>query len=425
MNFRRRLLLAFWLLALGISLLFSLFAMVFAYTVEDRFLERQLEQEGARLSAARARTGAWPAPSAPQFRLLAQAAELPDGLSAQLAAEPQRREFSGAAGRHYHLLQLDGAWLLAEVSDWLVVRPQREGLLGWLALWTLGMLAAALALGAWLARRLSKPLQGLAARLQQGRPEALPQDLSAGLGADEVGQLARALDALHARTQAFIAREQAFTRDASHELRTPLAVLKLALEDAQPDARQLARMRRAAQQLEQTLDSLLWLAREPGADAPAECAPLPLIEQWALDQAETLEGRPLQLDLPRTHRLALPEPVARLVLGNLLGNALAHGRGAIHIGVAADGALCIRNPSPALPAGIGQPFVKGESSTGIGLGLAIVQGLLERHGARLALEHQQGWTELRLWAAGLSADRARPDAAGTPTAAATARPRRP
>lgn len=418
MNLRRRLLLAFWALALGICALFSLFAMAFAYTVEDRFLERQLEQEAARLLEGRARSGAWPAPSAPQFRLLARTADLPDGLAAQLAAEPQRREFSGPAGRHYHLLQLQDAWLLAEVSDWLVVRPQRQGLLGWLALWTLGMLALALALGAWLAHRLAAPLQRLAARLRQGRPEALPQNLGAGLGTDEVGQLARALDALHARTQTFIEREQAFTRDASHELRTPLAVLKLALADAQPDARQLARMRRALQQLEQTLDSLLWLAREPAADAAAPCAPLPLIEQWALDQAEALDGRPLQLALPRSFRLALPEPVLRLVLGNLLGNALAHGQGAIEVRAEPDGALCIRNPSPALPDGVGLPFVKGAASAGFGLGLAIVQRLLERQGASLALEHRQGWTAARLRPALAQACPAGTLAPRRPTAAA-------
>ena len=400
MNLRRRLLLAFWALALGICLLFSLFAMAFAYMVEDRFLERQLAQEAARLTEAHARTGAWPPTSAPQFRLLAGPAELPDGLAAQLAAEPQRREFSGPAGRHYHLQPLQDRWLLAEVSDWLVVRPQREGLLGWLAWWTLGVLALALALGAWLAQRLAAPLQRLAARLQQGRPEALPQNLAADLGTDEVGQLARALDALHARTQAFIEREQAFSRDASHELRTPLAVLKLALADAHPDARQLARMRRALQQLEQTLDGLLWLARQPGAEALVHGAPLPLIEQWALDQAEALDGRALQLDVPRSFRLALPEPLLRLALANLLGNALVHGQGAIELRAEADGALLIRNPSPPLPAGIGQPFVKGEGSAGFGLGLSIVQRLLERHGARLELAHAQGWTEVRLWAAG-------------------------
>ncbi|MBB5205651.1 signal transduction histidine kinase [Inhella inkyongensis] len=390
MSYSRRLMLAFWALALLICALFSLFAMAFAYTVEDRFLDRQLAQEAARLQAGRDATGQWPPPSAPQYRLLLQARELPDGVADQLAAEPGRREFAGSQGRHYHLLKLEEAWLLAEVSDWLVVRPQREGLLTWLALWALGATLLALALGAWLARRMAGPLERLVQRLQQGRPEQLPQGLAQGLAQDELGTLARTLDALHARTQAFIAREQAFTRDVSHELRTPLAVLKMGLDPQQ------TRLCAATAALEQTLDTLLLLAREDLPQPVEPTALLPLVEQWAIDTLPTDDTDvALQVDLQAGDRLALPPEVLRLVLANLLGNACAHGLGRVRVSFEA-GVLCIRNPSAALPAGLGQAFVKGEGSAGFGLGLSIVRRLLERHGAQLDIGHEAGETEVRV-----------------------------
>jgi len=411
MSFSRRLLWAFWALALGISALFSLFAMAFAYTVEDQFLERQLAQEAARLQAGRAAAGgAWPAPSAPQYRVVLNPDALPDGLAQVLAAEPRRREFSGPDGRHYHLQPLDGAWLVAEVSDWLVVRPDRGGLLRWLAGWTLGATLLALGVGAALARRLARPLARLSDQVSQARPGRLPQGLAAGLPTDEVGQLARALDGLNARTQAFIEREQAFTRDASHELRTPLAVLKLALSAPAMDAAQLRRMRRAVQQLEDCLEGLLWLAREPDDRAAeptdttrtASTALLPLVERWVLDHEDALQGRPLRVQLHADDRLALPEPALRIVLSNLLGNALAHGQGQgqgeIVLQREPDGALCVANPSSAPPEGVGQPYVKGAGSAGFGLGLSLVERVLARHGSRWALDHAQGWTRVRVWA---------------------------
>ena len=86
-----------------------------------------------------------------------------------------------------------------------------------------------------------------------------------------------------------------------------------------------------------------------------------------------------------------------LALANLLGNALAHGQrgGQVRVTLEA-GALCIDNPSAALPAGASGEFVKGEGSAGFGLGLSILHRLLEQHGAQLQVQHRAGHTRARI-----------------------------
>ena len=386
--------------------------MAFVYTVEDRFLERLLEQEATRQHAHLARQGAWGPTGSEFITLHTSAASLPPELRRLLADEPRRREAAGAQGRHYHLwpLQRPGGppWLVAEVSQQLIVRPMRQELLGWLLGWGLVMAALSLALARGLAQRISAPLARLAAAVDQGGPAELPQRLALGTRDDEVGALARAFDALLDRTRSFIAREQAFTRDASHELRTPLAVLRMAIERLQRDTsvpasvhQQLAPMHAATLLMEQTVGTLLLMARETDMPArPARPTPvLPVVEQWVLAHADWLDAQGLTLDLqvPRNAALALPAPVLQLALSSLLGNAVTHGQrgGAVQVAVDATG-LLVRNPSAPLPRGVGAAFVKGEASGGFGLGLAIVRRLLESHGSQLELHHADGCTQARI-----------------------------
>jgi signal transduction histidine kinase len=411
---RRRLMLAFTGYALAVAALFGGFAMLFVYAVEDEFFDGALAQEHRRQLAHHAVHGQWTAPVRDFVRVYPDTAALPADLARALAERPQGREHAGDAGRHYHLEPLGdgGAWLVAEVGGQLVVRPMRDRLLLWLGLWGGAVTLLALGLGAWLARRSSAPLERLADRVARSRPEQLPLDLAGPPQAveDEVGRLARHLAALNQRTRDFIAREQAFTRDASHELRTPLTVLGMACEALQRDAppgqrATLAAMDAAIRQLQQTVELLLALAREDAAPLAPELPLLPQVEQVVLALAPLLdcEGIALDIDVPPTLTRPWPPALTRLLLSNLLANALAH-RGAPQIRIEADAErLILSNASDAPPPTLLQagaagrePGVKGEASAGLGLGLSIVRRLAERHGLKLALQHEAGITRVIL-----------------------------
>ena len=426
--------LSFTLFTLGVSALLGLFAMAFVYAVEDRFINAMLSRAATEMQLRHQVSGLWPMPPQAFMQRYDAATSLPDDLRLAWQAEPRRREFPGMQGRHYHLHWLDrprGAppdppvpdarhpLLVAEVSALLVVRPVRGELLLWWACGSGGLTLAALALAAWRARRISAPLVHLADAIARSRPghSSTPHTpFAVDSRDDEVGLLARHLDALTARTQSFIDREQVFTRDVSHELRTPLAVLGMASErmlgrhDLPTDVvAQLQQMRQVLWGLEQTVNTLLALAREAHAPAvpavSAALAVLPLLERVVLEQASRLQGKDIQLEIDASPALCLelPPGVLHILLSNLVGNAFSHCEpGPVRLAADVKG-LFLQNRSQPLPADLserlGQPFQKGAASVGLGLGLAIVHRLAEHQGLELSLDQADGNTRVKLlWA---------------------------
>lgn len=85
----------------------------------------------------------------------------------------------------------------------------------------------------------------------------------------EVTSLADALNGLTERIGQFLERERNFTRDASHELRSPITVIKMACELLLNDEaindrnrKQIMRIQRNANDMEELIETLLLLARE-------------------------------------------------------------------------------------------------------------------------------------------------------------------
>lgn len=412
---QRRLMAAFAGYTLLVGTLLGLLAMAFVYAVEDEFFASLLRAETQRQLQHRAEQGGWTVPVLPFVRIHPRGEGLPADLSAHVAAHPHHDEVAGEEGRHYHLRRLhaDGTLLVAEVSGQLVVRPLRHTLLLWLAVAGAVFTVLALLLAWLLSRRISAPLALLARRVAEGSPAALPEDLARGLERDEVGELARHLETLHARTRAFITREQAFTADASHELRTPLTVLGMSCERLRAEAPAalqplLQSTQAAVWQLQQAVELLLALAREtptghaaPASESITERLLLPELEQLLLAHAPLLDqlGVQVAVDVPAGLTRPWPPGLAQVLVGNLLANAIAHAQ-APQLRITADTqCLTVCNPSPPPPGGLlGEGAagrvrgVKGAASGGQGFGLSIVRRLAERHGLSLDLNHEGGQT---------------------------------
>jgi signal transduction histidine kinase len=144
------------------------------------------------------------------------------------------------------------------------------------------------------------------------------------------------------RLSTILDKEQDFLRHASHELRTPIAVVKsnselltriLAAENKQDKGQQsLARISRAALNMQHTTETLLWLSQEQATDN-RDRQPLVLTEidlnlmisNLVEDNQYLLQSKKVQvlLKLSPSHIKVFETP-CRLVLNNLIRNAFQY-----------------------------------------------------------------------------------------------------
>lgn len=311
----------------------------------------------------------------------------------------------------------NGEWLVGLIEKngdrILFLRPATPRMLAmdrpdtWLALGGFWLLS--LALGWGLARRVTRPLQSLAASLPLvGTDDELPPLPTARR--DEIGRLAQTLVRTHTSLREERERRRQAERHAmlgkmtaslAHEVRNPLTAIRLHAQLLEQAAPAEAAVSRALIESEAgRIEALVaqWLSHaKPAPPVRRETDLTDLIRQ-AVRLLEPQAGHArVELGFPQA---AAPAIIVRAdgdrlrqVLGNLLLNAIQampHG-GRATVNLLAEGqrvAVVVEDEgpgfSPAALARAGEPFFS-EKEGGMGLGLTVVRDICEAHGGTLDL----------------------------------------
>jgi signal transduction histidine kinase len=251
-----------------------------------------------------------------------------------------------------------------------------------------------------ISHRLVEPVNALAERLANIDPGERHVRIAAQFAGNELEPIARSIDTFMQRLDGFVEREQSFTSTASHELRTPLAVIRGAVEllEAQiadkPGAQKaLARIHRAVREMSEFTDALLALSREdrPSGAADAECDVASVLAKTVEDQQHMQPAKRIGLQIAdeETLRVAAPESMVAMVIGNLVRNALQHGTGDEVMCRLEDRELTVTNagqlPQASLNGVPARRFTTHPS--GHGMGLYLVRRICERYGWAFRLEN--------------------------------------
>jgi heavy metal sensor kinase len=274
-----------------------------------------------------------------------------------------------------------------------------------------GASLALVALGGWwIARRALKPIERMTTRADVIGIDHLDERIAAPRVNDEVGHLARTLNAMLDRLQEGVEARQRLVADASHELRAPLAVMRSEIEVSLRQDRLSAQARRV---LESSLEEVVRMARI--------VEDLLTLARASEGRLELLIGRQdlrqLAEDAARRHRPAAETAGIELavdgeavaiegdkdqlhhVIANLVDNAVKYSpRGSavrIDVARAATGArIAVADEGPGIPGDqrerVFERFARLDTARsrkgGAGLGLAICREIVAAHGGRIWVE---------------------------------------
>lgn len=279
-------------------------------------------------------------------------------------------------------------------------------------LWMLALVGLAVAVGVYpILRRLTQRLE----TLQRGVQKWGAGDLSVRVpvnGQDEVADLslrfndaAERIEQLLAAQRALLASQKSLLANASHELRSPLARIRMGLEfmggQAQSAKEEIARN---ITELDQLVDEILLASRLDAKEA--DMGTIESVDLIGLCAEECARVGAV-LDLPEGVQSIEVHGVAKLLrrmVRNLLENAKRYG-GESGQGIAltlsrAPGVTSVRvcDRGPGVPAElrerIFEPFYRlpgaSERTGGVGLGLALVKSIAERHSGQVICQAREG-----------------------------------
>jgi signal transduction histidine kinase len=267
-------------------------------------------------------------------------------------------------------------------------------------------------------RKLTRRLE----RLQDGVQQWGQGDLSIRVpeaGQDEVAFLAKRFNAAAQRVQtlvqsheALLASQKSLLANASHELRSPLTRIRMGLELMGTSATPAFRdeISRNISELDQLIEEILLASRLDAREADmGTIEPVDLIGMAAEEAARVDAELDVQAPAVSDTHLGMGTELVvhgvtkllRRALRNLLENARRYGAGSITVSLQQKTQLalirvCDRGPGVPLELQerIFEPFYRLPGATerdgGVGLGLALVKSIAQRHGGRAYCEANAG-----------------------------------
>jgi two-component system OmpR family sensor kinase len=304
-------------------------------------------------------------------------------------------------------------WLLVALSLEQVESTYRDMLVA--GSFAIGAVVFVLALaGMWLWRLGLRPIRDVTRAADAVAGGALDTRVPQPPSRTEAGHLARAFNVMVDGRQSAEDRLRRFVEDASHELRTPLTSIRGFAELyrrgglSEPGTLDDA-MRRVSQEstrMTGLVDDLLLLARlDQGRPLDRNDVDLSaLLADAVLDASAAHPDRPVHADVATGLHLTGDEARLRQAVGNLLANAFTHtpaGTEVVLRAHRADGVVVIevRDDGPGMDADtathVFERFYRADAARtrdrgGAGLGLSIVQSVVDAHGGRVALETTPG-----------------------------------
>jgi len=287
--------------------------------------------------------------------------------------------------------------------------------IGWI---TLALLLALIALAYAYVRRLLRPLDDIRAGAERFGRGAFDTPIPLRRR-DELGDLAQRINTMAHDIQAMLDAKRGLLLALSHELRSPLTRARLNAEllPATPEgAAERAALLRDLAEMRDLISDLLESERLASPHAALQREPVDLAALVREVVAEHPDGdrvvADLAADLPA---LALDRSRLKVLVRNLLDNALRHGAGAArrpHVALRRGEAgveLEVRDFGPGVDAAqlvhLTEPFYRTDGARqratgGVGLGMYLCRLVAEAHGGRLAVRNAQPGLAVSVWLPG-------------------------
>jgi signal transduction histidine kinase len=274
-------------------------------------------------------------------------------------------------------------------------------------LFAVPLLIVLVALAAWyFTGRALRPVEAIRLEAEEITGSTIHRRLPEPDTDDEVGRLARTMNAMLNRLEISSQRQRQFVSDASHELRSPLASIRTNLEVALRTGDRAdwpavaARALAEDERMEDTVSELLDLARldEDGRPAALETLPEVDLDEMVLDQ--TIHEYRVPVDTTRVSagRVHGRRDQLGRVVRNLLDNAARHADSEVAVALHTGDAgveLTVDDDGPGIPVDdrsrVFDRFTRlddgrARDAGGLGLGLSMVKAIVEQHGGTVAIE---------------------------------------